>query len=318
MFKLFVTTVIAFAMQTVFAQGYPSQTVRLIVPFAPGGSADGLGRAMADRLGAALGQTFVVENRPGASGTIGAALVAKAGPDGYTLFLMPGTHVLGPRLMKSLPFDAFADFTPISTLVFVPTVIVVGKDQPFNTLGEMLLFGKANRGKVAVGVSEISGRLTVEAINQSGNFGLLHANYKGGGPIGIDVAGGHLPAGVVGAASIMGQYKEGRIKILAVTSPKRLASIPEVATVAEALNIPGFDLQTWYALTGPKGLPSAIVERLQSVIPRILAEPGMKEKLSILGVVAAENSTSAALSKLMRSYADINGKLLDAAGIDPE
>ena len=140
------------SLQPALAQTYPSRNVRLIVPFAAGGSADGVGRAVAERLGAGLGQTVLVENRPGASASIGAALVAKADPDGHTLFLMPGTHVLARRLLKSVPFDPINDFTPIATVVFVPTVLIAGKDQPFATMREMLQHARTSGGKVAVGV----------------------------------------------------------------------------------------------------------------------------------------------------------------------
>jgi tripartite-type tricarboxylate transporter receptor subunit TctC len=304
--------------QTAVRPTYPTKSVRIVVPFAPGGSADGIARPIAEKLGALLGQPFIVDNRPGAGATIGAALVAKSDPDGYTLLVMPGTHVLATRLLKSVPFHPVNDFTPIANLAFVPNVLISGKQLPFTTLKDMVAYAKANPGKLSVGVSDVSGRLAGEAIGQAGGITLTSVNYKGGSPIAGDVAGGHLPLGFGSQISVLPFYMDQRVLALGVTSPKRISTMPEVPTVAEALGVADFDLQTWFALAGPKGMPKPIVDRLQQAVAQILADPETHAKLQGLGVVPAEDATSAGLAMLMKTYAERNGALLNAAGIEPE
>jgi len=300
------------------AQVYPAKSVRIIVPFAPGGSADGAARPIADRLGTVLGQTFIVENRPGGAATIGAALVAKADPDGYTLLLIPGTHVLATRMLKTVPFHPFNDFTPISNVVFVPNFIVADKRLPFTTMKEMVQYAKANPGKLTLGISDVSGRIAGHVVAQEGNIDLPSITYKGGAPIISDVAGGHLPLGVGSQVSVMPFYKDKRVTVLGATSPKRLPTMPDVPTIGEALGIADFDHQTWFALAGPAGLPAPIVDRLQRAVAQVLAEPELRERLHNLGMIPAEDTTAAGLAALMKRHFEKNAKLMDAAGIKPE
>lgn len=304
--------------QPVFAQSYPVKPVRIVVPFAPGGSADGVARPIAERLGSILGHSFIVENRPGASGTIGASVVAKAEPDGYMLLLMPGTHVLAAQLMKSVPFHPVNDFTPIATLVFAPYVIFAAKQLPFTTLTEMVKYAKANPERLSIGNSEVTTRLAAESLGQVGGFKLTHVNYKGGGPITSDVVGGHLALGVATPISVLSFHKEKRVTALAVTSPKRLASLPDVPTVAEALGIANFDSQTWFALAGPAGVPRAVVDRIRRAVAQIIAEADMRERLQAMGMEPAEDTTPDGLATLMRVFAQKNAALMDAAGIKAE
>jgi len=304
--------------QPSMAQTYPVKPVRIVVPFAPGGSSDAVARPIAERLGAILGQSFIVDNRPGAAGTIGASVVAKAEPDGYTLLLMPGTQVLIPKLMKAAPFHPINDFTPIATLVFAPYVIFAATQQPFDSLVEMVKYARANPEKLTIGNSEVTTRLAAESLSQAGNFKFTHVAYKGGGPITSDVVGGHLALGVATPVAILSFHKEKRIKALAVTSPRRLASLPDVPTVAEALGIGSFDSQTWFALAGPAGVPRPIVDRLQQAIGQIMKEPDIRNRLQVMGVEPAEDVTPEALAKLMKTFGERNAALMDTAGIKAE
>lgn len=304
--------------QSAQAQGYPVKPVRIVVPFAPGGSADGTARPIAERLGALLGQTFVVENRPGAQGVIGASMVAKADPDGYTLLLVPGTHVLVPLLTKSVPYHPLNDFTPVANLVFVPYVILSAINQPFTSLKEMVQYARENPEKLAIGNSEVTTRLAAESLSQAGNVRLTHVNYKGGGPIAADVLGGHLALGVATPVSVLAFHKDRKVNALAVTSPKRLGSMPDVPTVAEALGVAQFDSQTWFALAGPAGMPRAVVDRLSRAIAQILAEPAVRERLLVMGMIPAEDSTPDGLGNLMKSFSQRNAALIEAAKIKME
>jgi tripartite-type tricarboxylate transporter receptor subunit TctC len=299
------------------AQNYPSKPIQMVVPFAPGATSDAVARLVAERLKDVLGESVVVENRPGAGGAIGATVVAKAAPDGYTILLTPGAQVLSKYVMKSVPFEP-GDFAPISNLVFAPYVIVAAKGQPYATLAEMVAYAKAHPEALAIGNSEITTRLTAESLSRAGNVRFTNINYKGGGPIVNDVLGGHLPLGVVTPVSIMAFNKEGRVVALAVTSPQRLAVLPDVPTVAEVLKVPGFDSQTWFALLAPAKTPQPVLQKLQQAVARVMAEPDFRKRLQEMGVEPATDTTSAGLAALMKAFEQRNGALVDATGIKPE
>ena len=315
---LITTFLLSFHVVLAVAQSYPFKPVRIVVPFAPGASSDGTARQIADKLTQLWGQSFVIENRPGAYGTVGAAIVAKADPDGYTLLLMPGTHVLTPRLMSSLPYHAINDFTPISTLVFAPYVITGAKNQTFSNLKEMAQNAKDNPEKFAIGNSEVTTRLAAEALSLAANVKLTHVTYKGGGPITNDVLGGHLPLGVVTPLAVIGFHKDKRVNALAVTSPKRLSSMPDVPTVAEALGIAQFDSQTWFALAGPANMPRPVVDRLQKAIAQIMSDRDLRDRLISMGLIPAEDTSPEAMSSLMRTFSERNIPLIDAAKLKLE
>jgi len=300
------------------AQNYPNKPVRIVVPFAPGGSADGTARPIADKLTQLLGQSFVIDNRPGAYGTVGAAMVAKAEPDGYTLLLVPGTHVLTPRLLPGLTYNAINDFTPISTLVFAPYVITGARNQPFSNLKEMVQYARNNPGKLGIGNSEVTTRLAAESLGMAANVKFTHIAYKGGGPITNDVLGGHLPLGVATPIAVMGFYKDKRVNALAVTSPKRLPSMPDIPTVAEALGIAQFDSQTWFALAGPANMPRPIVDRLHKAIGQILAEREIRERILAMGLLPAEDTSPEGMASLLRTFGERNNALIEATKLKLE
>lgn len=297
---------------------WPTKPIKLIVPFAPGGSADGTARAVVDRLGAALGQTIVIDNRPGGYATVGAALAAKAEPDGYTLFLMPGTHVLTGKLMAATPYHPFNDFTPISNLVFAPYVIIGARQEGRSTLKEVVQYAKDNPGRLSIGNTEVTTRLAAEQLSRAANIQLTHVPYKGGGPVTTDVLGGHLPMGVVTSTAAAAFHKDKRLYALAVTSPGRMPSLPDVPTVAEAIGVPHFDAQTWFAVAGPAHLPRPLVERLSKAITQVMGEKEMRERIVGIGLVPADDTTPEGLVTLMKNFAQQNSALIDAARIKVE
>jgi len=229
-----------------YAQSYPNKPVRLVVPFGPGGSADAIARPLADKLGSVLGQAVVVDNRPGGLTVIGADLVAKSQPDGYTLFLMPGTHVLTPFLVQKVPYNPITDFMPVAMLGAQPYMIVSNVQQPFATLPELIAYAKANPGKVAIGVSDSVTLVVANAFATAAKIDLNIIAYKGGGPQNNDLLGNQIALAVV-TPNVMPFVKEGRLRALAVSTPTRLPFLPDIPTIAEA--IPGSTSWRWIYLS---------------------------------------------------------------------
>ena len=296
-------------------QAYPAKPIRIVVPYSPGGGTDILSRALGEKLGAALGQAVVVENRPGANGAIGSDMVAKSAPDGYTLAVVTGTHVINPFL-QTVPFDTLKDFAPVTFVAISKMVFVSGLQQPFSNMKELIAYAKANPGKVAIGNSEAATMLTGETLKMMAGIDLQQVPYKGGAPLMTDVVGGHIPVAVTSVTTVMPHYKSQKLRVLGVSSTKRSSAMPDVPTVAEA-GVPGFEIQSWYALLGPKELPRAIADRLQREIAKIVATPAMQERFETLGAEAAATTpdeTAAILKSDMDKWAGVIRK----AGIKPQ
>ena len=300
-----------------FAQAYPNKSIRLVVPFGPGGSADGIARPLATKLGAALGVSVVIDNRPGGLTVIGADAVAKSAPDGYTLYFMPGTHVLIDHMVKSVPFDPRADFTPIATVGFLPYVIVANSERPYKTLAQLLDYARANPEAVTMGVSDAVTRVAASSLESLAKAKFTIVEYKGGGPLGTDLVGNQIGA-AVGAANLMPFVQQGKLVPLATTTPKPVSFLPGVPSVSDLVPGSNFDVQTWYAIVGPAKLPPAIVDRLAVEIRKLLAEPDMKARLDSFGIAVPDNVSPAATAELMRQYEARMTKLLQSAGITPQ
>lgn len=303
--------------QCALADTYPSQTIRLIVPFGPGGSADAIARPLAEKLGATLGQAVIVDNRPGGLTVIGADRVAKAPPDGYTLFLMPGTHVLTPYMVAKIPYDVMNDFTPVAYLGTQPYFIFSNVEQPYKTFTEMIAYAKAHPEGVAMGVSDAVTRVVATALAQAANVKMTIVAYKGGGPQSTDLLSNQIGTAVV-TPNMMPFVQQGKLRALVATTPKRAPFLPDVPTVAELLPGSRFDVQTWYAIAGPAHLPPAIVQRLHDAIAKVLADPDMHKRLDDLGVVTPGDMSPDAIRGMMKAYQARMSKLLQAAGIVPQ
>jgi len=300
------------------SQTYPTKPVKLIVPFAPGGTADALARPFAERLSVVMGQPVIIENRPGASSTIGADFVAKSIPDGYTLLMMPGTHVLGPFLLKSIPFDPINDFTPLAFFGTQPELLIANTQLPFANLKDMFAWAKANPGKLTIGSSDSLTRTGAELLVRQGGIQATMVNYKGGGPMVNDILAGHLMLGVGTPPTYLPLQKDKRITALVTMSTTRLSLLPEVPTVAEAVGFTGFDVSTWYALSGPAKISRPVVEKLQLDIQKVLADPEMKRRILDLAINQSPDSSPERTGAVMRAYSDQMGKLIIQAGIKPE
>ncbi|WP_299454095.1 tripartite tricarboxylate transporter substrate binding protein [uncultured Pigmentiphaga sp.] len=275
----------------VHAEDYPNRPVRIVIPFAPGGSNDIVGRLIGEELAKRLGQPFIVDNRGGAGGTIGTDLVAKSRPDGYTLLLISTPHTANATLYKKLPYDPNKDFAPIARMATAPLLISVYPGLPVKTLSELIAYAKANPGKlnyVSSGVGS-SQHLVSELFQIRAGISMTHVPYKGAGAALADVAAGHAQVSVGTVLQALPHVKANRLRPLAVSGPQRQAVLPDVPTVDEA-GLSGYDGDNWWGLLAPAGTPQAIVDKLSKTVADILAEPEMRRRLE------AESATVAYLT----------------------
>jgi tripartite-type tricarboxylate transporter receptor subunit TctC len=299
--------------QPAAAQDYPSRPVKIIVPFSPGGAVDGPTRIVAQKLTERLGQQVVVENKPGAGATLGAAEVAKAPADGYTLLLASQTNAISASLYRKLTFDPVEDFVPIMLIGEEPGVLVVHPSFPAKTLDEFIAYVKANPGKVDYASSgNGSGQHLFAAMFASmGGFTMNHIPYKGSGQATADLLGGMVPVSIPGTAGMMGHIKAGKLRPLATTGKKRAEALPDVPTIAEV--IPGYEAYVWMGLLAPKGTPPAIVERLNRELLAVMALPDVKSYYTShnLEIVA---STSAEFGRFFRDEKERWAKVVKDTG----
>jgi tripartite-type tricarboxylate transporter receptor subunit TctC len=275
------------------AQGaWPTKPVRIVVPFAPGGTTDILARALAPELSRVFGQQFIVDNKPGAGGNVGAEQVAKSAPDGYTLLMgTVGTHGINQSLYPKLPFDPIKDFAPVTLVAGVPNVLVMNpakaEAEKINNVADLIRYAKAHPGKLNMASSgngtsiHLSGELFK---SMTGTF-MLHFPYRGSGPALLDLIGGTMDLMFDNLPSAMPQIKAGKLKALAVTSAQRSAALPDVPTIAEAGPVKGFDASSWFGLLAPAGTPAEIVNRVQQESAKALGTPALKERLLAQGAI---------------------------------
>jgi len=267
------------------AQTYPDRTVAIIVPFPPGGSVDGVARILVDKLNRTVGPHFIVENRAGgASGNVGANVVAKAAPDGYTLLLTASLHVVNPFLYKNMPFDVVKDFTPVTLIAAGPLIVSTTPSVPAKTLREFFDLVRQSPEKYTFGTTSIgsAGHLVIELLKREAGAKTLVVAYKGTAPALTDLMSGQIQLLADPMLSSLPLARAGRIKALAITSTRRQAAAPEIATVEES-GLPGFDFSSWYGLWGPKDLPPDITAKLQASIAEVLKMPDVQTRLGALG-----------------------------------
>jgi len=275
-----------------FAQGtWPNKPVRVVVPFAPGGTTDILARALAPELGRAFGQTFVIDNKPGAGGNLGSDIVAKAPPDGYTLLMgTVGTHAINASLYPKMPFDPVKDFVPIVLVAGVPNVLVLNpakaESAKINTVADLIRYAKANPGKLNMASSGngTSIHLSGELFKSMTGTYMLHFPYRGSGPALLDLIGGTMDLMFDNLPSALPQIKAGKLKAIAVTSAQRSAAVPDLPTISES-GVKGFDASSWFGLLAPAGTPVDIVNRIQQETAKSFESPAFKERLLSQGAI---------------------------------
>jgi len=306
------------AAMTAHAQNYPSKVVRVVVPYPPGGTVDAVARTIAQRLSESMGQQFIVDNRPGASGTIGSAAVAKSPADGYTLLVQASTFVASPLLMGNVPYDVEKDFTAITNLGSVPLLVTAYPGTPARNLKEFLAAIRADPKKYVFGTSAVgsASHLAEEAIKYEAKVDFTIVPYKGTAPALTDVMGGHISAMVDALPSTMPHVKGGKLKPLAVTTAKRLPSLPDVPTVAES-GLEGFEMVSWYGLWAPPNLPQDLVTKLQQEVAKALKSPQVAKALVDHGFVAS-GSTPEEFRAYIKQESAKYTKLIKAANIKLE
>ncbi len=276
------------AAQFASAQGFPSKPIRMVVAFPPGGSTDLAARALGEKLAAVFGQPVIVDNKPGASGNIGAEFVAKSAPDGHTLLMAATSFATAPAFFPKLGWDPVKDFAPVSMVATVPIIVVVHPSVQANNARELIAYSKANPGKLNLaspGAATLT-RLSGEMFKQAAGVDWVTVHYKGGPPAVADLLGGQSQVMFANISDVISQVKAGRLRAIAVTTAKRSAVAPELPTLAES-GLPGFDASTWQAIFAPAGTPREVVQRLNSEIGKAMAVQEMKDKFLVFGTDAA-------------------------------
>ena len=302
-----------------FAQAYPQKPIRIIVAFAPGGGSDLLARIVAQKLNEAWGQPVVVENKTGAEGNIGMERAAKSTPDGYTLAVMPaGNAVVNPHLFKSLPYDPFKDFAPVTLMANVENVLVVNAELPARNVQELVALAKTKPkgfSYASPGVGSLA-HIAGELMKSMTGIDMQHVPYKGIAAAMNDVISGQITLMFSQLSSSLPFIKSGRLRALGVASPRRSQALPDAPTVAEQ-NLPGFAAVSWYALVAPAGTPKPVINQLQREVSRILREPSIKERLAALGADPV-GGTAEELAALMKTESARWSKVIAGAGIKAE
>lgn len=300
------------------AQPYPVRPIRWIVPLPPGATADIISRLVALKLGEALGQQVVVDNRPGGVFTVGSEIIAKAPADGYTVGTLLTPHVVNPFVMKNLPYNTERDFSPVSLMVIVPGVMTMYPGVGANTLKDVIAMAKSQPGKLNYGSPGplTSGHLSMELLNLQAGIKITHIPYKGGAPAIIDLLGGRIQFLISGPPGVLPHIKAGRLKPIATTAAKRSPGLPDVPTFAES-GLAGFDTYEWYGVFAPGRMPKPVLDKLSSEIGRIIQLPEMSEKLAIQGALPVGNSATD-FSRFVKTEMDTWGKIAVKVGLRPD
>jgi len=300
-----------------FAQSYPTRSITLVVPFAPGGPADLIGRLIGLKMSEDLGQQVVIDNRSGANTIIGARAVADAKPDGYTLLLaIDGTLVMNPFLYSKLSYDPFKDFEPVSLVALVPSALTANIKTPANTLQEVIDIEKAKPGTFQVGVSTPTSQVAVGLMNMRAGTKMVMVPYRGGTTQITSMLAGDIPLGHESVNVALPLYRDKKIKIIALTGQKRLALAPEIPIVSETF--PGFDLGIWQSIVAPAGTPRPIIDRLHASLTKAMSAPDLREKLIAAGIEPTISKSPEEFNAFIRAQADVRSKVIKEVGIKIE
>lgn len=297
---------------------FPSRPVRIVIGFGPGSGTDILARLLADELRQVMGQSFVVENRPGAAAQIAATLVAKSAPDGYTLFLTSNSsHSVNPHLMKSLPYDPIADFTPVGGTAYFPFILAVNASLPVRTPAEFVDYARAQRGRINYAYGTPTVQIPAEALNRLLKLEATGVSYKSSPGALTDVIGGQAQFLVVDLASARPHLQSGKLRALAVTTSQRSSLAPDLPTIEESLGLKDFDLAAWTGVFGPAGLPPDVVQALSGALQKVLSKPEVREKIITAGAEPTP-SDAASFRKLVARQLEVWGKKIADAGIEKQ
>ena len=300
------------------ADAYPTRPIRLIVAYPPGGGTDIVGRMMAQKLPETLGQNVVIDNRGGATGTIGTDLAAHANPDGYTLLMgNVAPNAINVSLFKKLPYDPVGDFAPVSLVAITPNILAVNPGVPVKSVNDLIALAKAKPGTLNFPSSGVgsSSHLAGELFKILAKVDMVHVPYKGGGPALVDTISGQMQIMFATMPAAMPHVKSGKVRPVAVTTEKRSQAMPELPTISETIK--GYEAATWYGMLAPAGTPRALVSRLHEAVVKTLAAPDMRERLGAQGFEPVGN-TPAEFAAYIKSEIAKWGRVIREAGIKPE
>jgi tripartite-type tricarboxylate transporter receptor subunit TctC len=301
MHRIFALTALLLAVAApAAAQPYPTQPIHLVIPFGAGGGSDIVGRILAQEMQARLGQPVVVDNRPGAAGTIGNEYIAHAAPDGYTLGMMTAGQVIAAVMRKSMPYDARTAFTPVAQVANAGLIMVARPDFPASNVAELIALARQKPGKIVFGSPGFGAtqHLAAELFKQTAGVDMLHVPFRTTPDALTGLLSGQVDVVFETITAALGQVQAGRLKALAVTGKDRFPAVPDVPAAIESGQLPGYDVTTWYGVFGPRGMPPAVVVHLNRVLMVILADPTVRERLTRAGVVV-KGSTPEAFGQLM-------------------
>lgn len=300
-----------------FAQSYPNRPITLIVPFAPGGPADLLGRLVGQKMSEDLGQQVVIDNRSGANTIVGAQFVARAQPDGYTILLaIDGTLVMNPFLYAKLAYDPFKDFDPVSLIAAVPSAITANIKTPVNSLKDLIDAEKAKPGTYQIGISTPTSQVAIGLLNSRAGINLTMVPYRGGTTQITSLLAGDIPLGHESVNVALPLYRDKKIKIIALTGQKRLGLAPEIPLIAETF--PGFDLGIWQSVVVPKGTPKPVVDRLFASLQKAMASQEVRDKLIAAGIEPTISKSPEDFGAFIKSQAEVREKVIKAVGMKIE
>ncbi|HLG83795.1 MAG TPA: tripartite tricarboxylate transporter substrate binding protein [Bradyrhizobium sp.] len=298
---------------------YPSRLIKLVVPYPAGGTTDLLGRLVADRLKSTLSATVIVENKPGAATSLGAEQVARAEPDGYTLLMATSTTLaINRTLYRQLPYDPVTDFAAIALVAAVPFVLVISPSLPARTLGEFIAYARQKPGLTYGSAGTGSPQhLGGEMLRAQAGIDIRHVPYRGSIPAMLDVIAGHISFMVVDLQPALPQIRDGKLKVLGVTTSRRVAAAPDVPTLAES-GLPGFELVAWQGVVAPRGTPQPIVDRLAAEIGKLVSDEAARGQFAALAIEPLPPSTPESFASFIKSEGDRWAAIVKAAGIEPE
>lgn len=315
---LFAAAMLMLASSATLAQTYPSRPVRLIVPYPPGGSADIVARRISEDWGKALGASMIIENKAGAGGNIGVDAVAKAPKDGYTIGLQTVSLAINPAIFAKMPYDTLKDLSAIGTVASSQHVLVLNNNFPARNTMELVAAAKAAPGKYSYG-SAGSGstfHMSAELFKAVANVDILHVPYKGGGPALVDTIGGQVDMSFPVLSAALQQVQGGKLRAIGVTGPKRSPLMPDVPTLAES-GVPGYSFETWFMVFAPAGTPPDVIDKLNVTLGKVLADPGLKDRMAREGIDATPSTPAQAQAKLATEMA-LWAKVVKDRGIKAE
>ncbi len=296
------------------AQSFPNKPVRIVIPFAPGGSTDANARIIQDKLSAIWGQPVIIDAKPGANTQIGTDLVAKSPGDGHTLLLTSTAMVVNPSMYNKLPYDTLNDLVPITIVSVSPFALVTPVNSPYQSLKDVMTALRSST-PINFGVSDSSAMLAGHLLNMLAKTDMQPVSYKGAGPLMIDLAGGHVPLGIAAVSSVQGQVKGGRVRILGVGSTTPSSLFPQAQPIAQEL--PGYEAISWFGLLAPKGTPAEVVQKIQRDVAQVLKDPDVQQKIQGLGADPGGMPPAEFRARIQREI-ELWARVAKAAKIQPE